>query len=238
MERLNRRLKLCAVIAAVLMLFSLIVAALNIIFNRTGWLYKEYLDDLDIERTSGISADDAERVLSRMMYYAIGRADDLDITITENGEQVEFFNERELSHMVDVRRLAMTVMWSGMISLILSAGFVLYLLIARRTECLRAFAKAFLITLAVVAVIAAALGIWAGTDFNSFWQAFHVVFLDLESSTFDPASSRMIRICPAKLFSDFVGILAFDAVLTVGAAAVICAVLLVVLRKKHGKQLL
>ena len=41
-------------------------------------------------------------------------------------------------------------------------------------------------------------------DFDSFWRAFHVVFLDLESSTFDPAESNMINICPAELFYDFI----------------------------------
>ncbi len=227
--------KIMAVVSAILLIFALLVAALNIIFNRTGWLYKEYLCDLNnsVEEYYGISAEDASRVLSRMMYYSIGRADDLDVTIVENGKEVPFFNERELSHMRDVRALATTVMWLGMISLLISAITLVFLFAFGQREALKVFAKAFLITLGVLLVIMIALGVWATIDFDSFWRAFHVVFLDLESSTFDPAVSRMIRICPAELFSDFIGIFAFDAALLIGAAAAACVIILVATRKKR-----
>lgn len=227
--------KIGAAVSAILLIFALLVAALNIIFNRTGWLYKEYLCDLNnsVEEYYGISAEDASRVLSRMMYYSIGRADDLDVTIVENGKEVPFFNERELSHMRDVRALATTVMWLGMISLLVSVTALILLLAFGQKDALRVFAKAFLITLGVLLVIMTALGIWATIDFDSFWRAFHVVFLDLESSTFDPAVSRMIRICPAELFSDFIGVFAFDAALLIGIAAAACVIILAATRKKR-----
>ena len=107
---MNTLKKILLILASLLLIFGLAVAALNIIFNETGWLYKEYLDELPfVNDYYGISPEDASRVLSRMMYYSIGRAPDLDVTIVENGEEVPFFNESELSHMRDVRRLATSV---------------------------------------------------------------------------------------------------------------------------------
>ena len=229
-------LKVIAVISAALMLFGLLTIARNAIFNRTGWLYNEYLCDLEnsVYKDYGISAEDASRVLIRMMYYSTGRAGDLDETIVENGEEVPFFNERELSHMKDVRRLTKTVLWLGIISLGLGIAVPILLLCFKKRDAFRTFCAAFLIILGVLVVVMIALGIWASVDFDSFWAAFHVVFLDLESSTFDPAQSRMIRICPPELFADFIGRFAVYSAVLVGIAAVACAVYLVVTRKKHA----
>ena len=221
---MKKTLKVLAAIAAVLLLFGLLTVALNRIFNETGWLCKEYLDDLDNEvyKDYGITAEDASRVLSRMMYYSTGRAKDLDVTIVENGEEVAFFNERELSHMRDVRALTKTILWMGAAALVTGIAVPIMLLIKKKNGALRTFCKAYLIALGVLALIILILGVWIAIDFDSFWTVFHIVFLDLESSTFDPAESRMIRICPAELFSDFIGNFALYAAVLVLIAAALC----------------
>ncbi|MBO6060725.1 MAG: DUF1461 domain-containing protein, partial [Clostridia bacterium] len=191
-------------LSAVLLLFALLVGAILRIFTDKDWVEKEY-ERIDIEAQSGYSVKDAAYVLGRMMDYSVGSFDELDkVSVSENGETVVFFNESELNHMVDVRVLTTSVLKLGLAALIV--GFALFALafVLLRLAGLKTFAKAFLIALGVLIVIIAALGIWMAVDFDSFWRMFHVVFLDLESSTFDPAVSRMIRICPAELFSDFI----------------------------------
>lgn len=216
--------KVGVIISAILLLFGLAFVAVNAIFNRTGWLYKEYRYELDnsVYEEYGISAEDASRVLSRMMYYSTGRADDLDETIVENGEEVSFFNERELSHMRDVRKLTKTILYMGIWSLGIGIAVPITLKSFKKKEELKLFAKAYLIALGAAVVIIIALAVWVIIDFDSFWTAFHVVFLDLESSTFDPATSRMIRICPAELFADFAGRLGSYAAILTGACGVAC----------------
>lgn len=196
--------KTLSVISAVLLLFALLAGALFRIFTDTVWVKKEY-ERIDIEAQSGYSTEDAAYVLGAMMDYSIGRFDELDkVSVEENGEHVLFFNESELSHMVDVRALTLNVLRLGLAALIVGLAFFIIMFIVLRGEGLRRFAKAFLITLGVLLIVMAALGVWMAVDFDSFWAMFHVVFLDLESSTFDPAVSRMIRICPGELFSDFI----------------------------------
>ena len=228
--------KLLIIISSVLLLFGLAVVSLNAIFNRTGWLYKEYKDELPfVESYYGISPEDASRVLSRMMYYATGRADELQTTIVENGEEVPFFNESEISHMIDVRRLTRTVMWLGLVSLSLGGIAVPVTLSSfKKKEALRTFAKAYLIAFGIAVLIVIALAVWIIIDFDSFWRMFHVVFLDLESSTFDPAVSRMIRICPAELFADFIGRMGVWTAFLDGGAAVLCVLYLIFSRKKNA----
>lgn len=229
--------KTVAVIAALLMLYGLAVVGVNAIFNRTGWLYREYAAELDIENQTGITPEEASLVLTRMMYYAEGRDDDLDVMTQEYGETVPFFNESELSHMRDVRALTTGILRSGAICLILSVIVLILLMVFKQRAALRAFAKALLIAAGVAVVIIIALAIWILIDFDGFWTMFHKVFFARQGNwTFDPAESRMIRICPAGLFADFVGRLGTYVSILVGAAVIICVLYLIKTGRKPAER--
>lgn len=222
-------IKILAALSALLMLFGLAAVGLNAIFNRTGWLEKEYRSELEIEEYYDISAEDAARVLTDMMYYSTGRKGELEsVTITEYGEEVPFFNESELDHMRDVRKLTQTVLWAGAVSLIASVVFVVIMLVLKKSGALRVFAKAYIIAFCVAVAVIIAFAVWVLIDFDSFWHMFHRVFFAKQGNwTFDPAVSRMIRICPAGLFADFVGRLGAYASVLTGAVGAACVLYLV-----------
>ena len=226
--------KAAAVIAAVLLLFSLLTGALYRIFTDKDWVRKEY-DRLDIRSQTGWSSEYCTFVLTSMMDYSIKARDTLeDVYLPPDYETEPFYNESELSHMKDVRALTVTVMNLGLAALIIGSLLFVFAVVVLKNKVFIGFSKAFLIALGALLIVVIALGIWIAVDFDSFWTMFHVVFLDLESSTFDPAQSRMIRICPPELFADFIGRFAVYSAVLVGIAAVACAVYLVVTRKKHA----
>ena len=221
--------KAAAMVSAILLLFSLLTGALYRVFTGHEWVRKEY-ERIDIEAQSGYTAETASFVLTAMMDYSIGKFDELDkISVKEGGEYVIFFNESELSHMKDVRALTVTILDLGLAALIIGSLLFFFAFIVLKGDVFIAFSKAFLIALGALLIVVIALGIWIAVDFDSFWTMFHVVFLDLESSTFDPAVSRMIRICPAELFSDFIKHFALIAGLGL-LAPVIASVLWIVFR--------
>ena len=216
--------KIAAVLAAVLLVYALLAGALTRIFFDSAWVEKEY-ERIDIESETGWDAAQCAKVFNAMLDYSIGAKDELEsMTVTEDGQETIFFNESELNHMKDVRALSTGVLKAGLIALI--AGLALYVLAFAllKNAALRVFAKAFLITLAVLIVFIAAMAVWIAVDFNSFWRVFHIVFLDLESSTFDPAESRMIRICPENLFSDMIARFAMFAGLGLILPLVLCII--------------
>ncbi|MBQ4447095.1 MAG: DUF1461 domain-containing protein [Clostridia bacterium] len=222
--------KAAAVIAAVLLLFSLLTGALYHVFTGHEWVRKEY-DRLDIQSQTGWSSEYCTFVLTSMMDYSIKARDTLeDVYLPPDYDTEPFFNESELSHMKDVRALTVTVMNLGLAALILGSLLFVFVVVLKEDVCI-AFSKAFLIALGALLIVVIALGIWIAVDFDSFWTMFHVVFLDLESSTFDPAVSRMIRICPAELFSDFIKHFALIAGLGL-LTPVIVSVLWLVLRNR------
>ena len=218
-----------------LVMLMLIFLAVSIASGDRAWLKREY-DKLDINAYTGMSTDDMIAAFMQMVHYMKGDADSMDVEVEVFGERMQMYNETERAHMVDVRSLYKKLTIAAYVVLALAVISVALALAAHRTKAerrsiLRFSAKAALWSIAGVIGFLLALGAWAALDFNSFWAVFHIVFLDLESSTFDPAVSRMIQICPAELF--------FDMVLRIflfagGAMAVIAAVCVVYL-KRSGK---
>lgn len=220
--------KTLAVISAILLLFALLVGALYRIFTDKDWVRKEY-ERIGIEEQSGFTVDQATFVLGKMMDYSMGFCDSLDDVWVEENEL--FFNEKELAHMVDVRALTTRFMKLGLAALIAGAALFVVSILILKTEGVVFFSKAFLIVLGALLLVIAALGVWMAVDFNSFWYAFHAVFLDIEGSYFDWNASNMIRICPAELFSDFIKHFA----LIVGIALIVpvaLSILFICLRKR------
>lgn len=203
--------KLCKILIAVIMpliMLLMIVLCVEAFSGDRAWLRREY-DKLDINWYTGMSTDDQIRAFMQMVDYMKGDADSMDVTVTVNGEEMLMYNEREVSHMVDVRALYKKIMiakWCviGLAALTLVLSLIAFKGKAEKRELLRFTAKAAVISFACILLFVLVIALWAVIDFDSFWAVFHIVFLDLESSTFDPAVSRMIRICPAELFSDMV----------------------------------
>lgn len=218
-----------------LVMLMLIFLSVSIASGDRAWLKREY-DKLDINSYTGMSTDDLIAAFMQMVHYMKGDADTMDIEVSVHGERMQMYNETERAHMVDVRNLYKKLTVTGYIVLALAIISLALALAAHRTKTerrsiLRFSAKAALWSIAGVVGFLLALGAWAALDFNSFWAVFHIVFLDLESSTFDPAVSRMIRICPAELFFDMVVRIFIFALGAMAAIAAVCGVYI----KKGGK---
>lgn len=218
-----------------LVMLMLIFLAVSIASGDRAWLKREY-DKLDINSYTGMNTDDMIAAFMQMVHYMKGDADTMDVEVSVHGERMQMYNETERAHMVDVRNLYKKLTVTGYIVLALAIISLALALAAHRTKTerrsiLRFSAKAALWSIAGVVGFLLALGAWAALDFNSFWAVFHIVFLDLESSTFDPAVSRMIRICPAELFFDMVVRIFIFALGAMAAIAAVCGVYI----KKGGK---
>ncbi len=238
MKKLQKTAKLLIGIAMPLLMLLFIVVGVELFSGDEAWLKKEY-DRLEINDYTGMSTEDQIRAFMQMVHYMKGSAESMDVTVKVNGEETLMYNESEVSHMVDVRALYKKVMIGKWCAVGIIAAAVVVSLIAFRgkeekKELLRFAAKALVIAFVGILLFLLALGLWAVLDFNSFWRVFHIVFLDLESSTFDPAVSRMIRICPAELFGDMVMRIFIFGFAIDAALALAAGIYLFVTRKKKA----
>ncbi|MEN6470763.1 MAG: DUF1461 domain-containing protein [Clostridiaceae bacterium] len=211
-------------VASFLFIVSLLFTSLQLSINDRAWFEREY-EKFGLAAWIGISNEDSTAAVMRLVDYMEGRVGDIRLAVRENGKDVEMFNEREAEHMVDVRALYQG--WRGVrtygaiAALALAAGAFLL----RKGAFAYTLAHGFLRAAAAFGVLLAAVGAFAALDFAAFWTAFHHLFFTNDLWLLNPATDRMIRICPEQLFSDIVlrfgagFLIVFAALLIVALAA-------------------
>lgn len=134
----------------------------------------------------------------------------LTLKYLDNDEGIEFladlrfddgtpvFNERELSHMVDVKIFFQAAMWSwfGLLILMAAAGIA-----AWRTRTLKYYWQAVSaggwLTLGIIGLILATVIL----NFNALFTAFHQIFFEGDTWLFY-FSDTLIRLFPMRLWQD------------------------------------
>lgn len=131
--------------------------------------------EIGIHEKLEMSEEDLITVAQSMVYYTKGEVDTLQVRVTMGGVERDFYNERELLHIEDVRDLVREVR-----IFIIGCGIVFVIgtvaLICSRD--VTKLAKGFLISLGIVAALAAVIGLLAVEDINAVINGFHYLFFD------------------------------------------------------------
>jgi len=172
----------------------------------------------------GMSEEELIYVTVELLDYMRARRDDLDgIRATVNGEEQEFFSERDKAHMIDVRVLydrlfivRNVAFWAllGLIGLMaITKSPVLHLL----ARCSREVMAGFLLIAVIVAIVIA-------IDFDRAFEIFHLIFFDNDLWILFPPRDRLVMMVPLQFFiniSIFIGsLLAAAPLAIIGIATV------------------
>ncbi len=190
-------------LAMVALIVSILITSVEFCAKDSKWLRNEYLK-LDISEYTGMSVDDMCSAFTTMVNFMTGKSDSMSVKVECFGYEVEMYDEREIEHMYDVRELYSNVIHARTALIILAAFGTAVFICTEKSDRLYRICRYFLISLAAVVAAIVLICVWAVLDFSNFWIVFHIIFLDIEGSVFDPAISRMIRICPEKLFFDMI----------------------------------
>lgn len=123
----------------------------------------------------GMSEEDLGKVAQSMVYFTKGETDTLQVRVTMNGVERDFYNEKEILHIEDVRDLVKNV---RIFVVSCSVICVLGIIILVRTKDFVRLAKSFLMSLCIVGLAAAVIGVFAMVDMQAVVNGFHYVFFD------------------------------------------------------------
>lgn len=174
------------------------------IFVFSSGFYQNLYDRINLSETTGISNEDLMSAITTMTDYVQGKRDDMDVIVTWKGETGQAFNEKEQSHMVDVRNLwlnARTVMYVSAAIAVLCAVILFW---KAGWDAPAMMARGFFEALVCFAVVIVFFGFWAIVDFTGFWTEFHHVFFTNDLWLLDPNTDFMIVICPEQMFSSLI----------------------------------
>ena len=200
-----------------------------------GYYEKEYakygvLNDVHMEM------DDLLDVTDEMMAYLRGSREDLHVPTIVDGQPREFFNDREIAHMEDVRGLFLGGLALRRISLGLIVACVILLLLLK-ADIRRVLPKMICIGSALFFAVLAVLAGIISTDFNQYFIMFHHIFFNNDLWMLNPDTDLLINIVPEPFFMDTAARIAMTYGVSVLTVFAICFIILYYYRKKQEKQI-
>ena len=184
-----------------LMIFLFITSVEAVVYWTPGYFEKEYAKFNVLDSLPSMTMDDLLHVTDEMMDYLRGDRDDLHVTTTMGGEQREFFNEREIAHMEDVRGLFLKALSIRRVCLVLGAG-LLILMAATKARMGRVLPPFLCMGTGLFFALITVLGLIISTDFTKYFIMFHHIFFTNDLWILDPATDMLINIVPEGFFMD------------------------------------
>lgn len=190
------------------MIVFLITAVEAVAYWTPGYYEKEYTKYQVLNDLPEMTMDDLLIVTDEMMAFLRGDREDLHVFTTMGGEYREFFNEREIAHMIDVRKLFIGGLWLRRIGLLILAAGALFLFFRQKKDK----EKKKLMAAAIPASLCLGTGIFfaatliiigiISTDFSRYFIVFHHIFFDNDLWILNPATDMLINIVPEPFFMD------------------------------------
>ena len=218
-----------------LMIILLITSIEAVTYWTPGYYEKEYakygvLNDVHMEM------DDLLDVTDEMMAYLRGSRKDLHVPTIVDGQPREFFNDREIAHMEDVRGLFLGGLALRRISLGLIVACVILLLLLT-ADIRRVLPKMICIGSALFFAVLTVLAGIISTDFNQYFIMFHHIFFNNDLWMLNPDTDLLINIVPEPFFMDTAARIAMTYGVSVLTVFAICFIILYYYRKKQEKQI-
>lgn len=181
-----------------LMLFMILFSVFTVV-NTDSFYTKQYVKN-NTEKYTGMSVEDLDKATVMLLDYLNDKRDDLDMQAKEFGVMSETFDEREKTHMVDVKNLYRFAARSMYTLMILSATGLGIMFFRDKDGFLSGIMDGAKFALAFATILSMAFGMMFIFDFNSFWTLFHHVVFTNDLWLLDPKVSTMINMFPLNFF--------------------------------------
>lgn len=219
-------------ITAIILPFVLLMNAVILVFTP-AYLVHEYRSPAFPPDPFGFSLQERIEYGTESVNYIIDfmhRYPDDYLAGLKKNDGIPLFNERETSHMLDVRIVFQNcrAVMSAMIVFII----ITVILVSKKPGTLQGFLKALICgsSLTLFLILLAGIGILTG--FDAFFESFHHLFFTGDSWLFY-ADDSLIRLFPEKLWADG---FTLAALLTAVFASAILVLSIIFQRKLYAKQ--
>lgn len=183
-----------------LMIILLITSVEAVTYWTPGFYEKEYAK-YGVTEDVHMEMDDLLDVTHEMMSFLRGNREDLHVMTVVNGQPREFFNEREIAHMEDVKGLFIGALLLRRICL-LTAAVSLVIMFLLKGKAKSILPKTLCIGTGLFFAVLLVLAGIISTDFSKYFIVFHHIFFNNDLWILDPATDLLINIVPEPFFMD------------------------------------
>ena len=177
------------------MVFVLLFSVFSV--ANANSFYTEQYARVNAPHNTGMSMEDLDKTTAMLLDYLNDKRDDLNLEVEKWGETEQVFDEREISHMVDVKNLYATAAKVMYISFAISAAILVYLFIKDgKARFFIGTVKGYKVAISVAAILIVIFGSAFTFGFNTFWTMFHELVFTNDLWLLDPRVSTMINMYP------------------------------------------
>ncbi|MBU4540837.1 MAG: TIGR01906 family membrane protein [Firmicutes bacterium] len=199
---MNKTIKICAVLLGMLFPVIIFISAIEVaVFDKA--FYTDQMAKNQVIKNTGIYPPDMDLVVDEMISYLKGDRQDFDIKARlapENAknvvDRVSIFNDKEITHMDDVRNLLLFFLGLRDAAMILALISFLMLLKDHQQAIIKALFYGSTIFIVLFLVIGASFVF----NFNDTFILFHQLFFTNDLWIMDPSIDRLIWIVPEPFF--------------------------------------
>lgn len=204
---LNKTIKIVTVLLGILFPVIIFISGIEAaVFDKA--FYMDQMEKNQVTDNTGIYPPDMELVVDEIISYLKGDRKDFDIqarlaigSAKNVVDSVSIFNDKEITHMDDVRDLLLFFLGLRDAALILALIAFLVLLKYDR----QAIIKALFYGSATFMVILLIVGASFIFNFNNTFILFHQLFFSNDLWIMDPSTDRLIWIVPEPFFFAMIG---------------------------------
>lgn len=208
---------LLGVLTAFCLMFTLLITSIEAVCYWVPDYYQtEYEKYQVLDNLPAMTMEDLLTVTREMMAYLRGNREDLHVWTNMGGEYREFFTQREIAHMEDVRGLFLAAIFLRrlcLITMILCIGVIYF----TKGSLRRVLPKTIFWGTLLFFGITGVLGLIVSTNFSKYFVVFHHIFFDNDLWILDPSVDMLINIVPEPFFMDT----AFYIIVTYGILALL-----------------
>lgn len=206
--------------AFALMIILLITSIEAVTYWTPGYYEKEYTKHHVLDAVP-MEMEDLLDVTDEMMAYLRGNREDLHVPTIVNGQAREFFNEREIAHMEDVRGLFLAAIALRRACLIGIVGILAFLYFTK-ADIKRILPRTICAGTVLFFLLLAGLAALISTDFTKYFVIFHQIFFNNDLWMLDPGTDLLINIVPEPFFIDTAARIGITYGISVAAVFFLC----------------
>lgn len=222
---------LASIFCVIALIAVILISSVDIaIYGNIGYFQKEY-QKYNVLKNINMNEKDLLYVTEEMMSYLKGNRNDLHIKTTIDNKQQEFFNQKEIAHMEDVKVLFLNGILIRKIGVVICIAAIIFLTFQNKKRFLLLSLKKGMISFIVMIGILSAI---ISTNFTKYFIIFHKIFFSNNLWILNPDTDRLINIVPEPFFIDTAIRIAAIFGGMIVCVYIICSILLKLEIKKTG----
>jgi len=176
------------------------------------------------EATTGISRSQLDGAADELVRYFNNDTETIRIFVQQDSQRVPLFNEREISHLTDVKNLFRAVFRAQEASLAFALVFVVAVFIWAAEAPMRVLARILLQASLFTVGLLALFAVLALVGFDELFLRFHLVAFTNDLWKLNPDTDHLIQMFPRDFWFDatmlLAGLTALEAVLLASLSAI------------------